>query len=262
MGVSPNTLLRLAEFSGRFRVEGPSLMLGRQKFRLGGRMHRWRMDRALRGLGNHRLDDLVQPDGYSERMFERLGFPEIETLDASLYEFPNGGRVHVHDLNRPVPDALHGRYGFIYDGGTLEHVFNVPMALENIFRMLRPGGRVIGVNPLNGWPGHGMYQFSAELIYGFWARMAGCRVIGVRAYGATSPFYTREIPDPGATGRRTKYRDIVFPFTRVPPGRILMQYEVEKIHGADLREPAQQPDYLAAWSGFEGSSMISSRTKE
>lgn len=32
--------------------------------------------------------------------------------------------THVHDLNLPVPDVFHEEYDAIFDGGTLEHIFN------------------------------------------------------------------------------------------------------------------------------------------
>jgi SAM-dependent methyltransferase len=249
MAVGPAVLLQLIALSARFRPDGPSLMCGRQKLRRVSGLSRLRLERALAchrpGL---RLDDLYQPDGYAERMFDRLGFAAIETLDASPYEAAAQGLFRQHDLNLPVPQDLHGRYAFVYDGGTLEHVFNVPMALANLFNLLRPGGRVVGLNPLNGWPEHGMYQFSAELVYGFWKRMAGCRVLSCRAISQTPGLYDRDIADPQDTGRRTKYRGAVWPFARIPPGRILLQYEVEKLPGSRLSGVAIQPDYAAAWA--------------
>lgn len=249
MAVGPAVLLQLAALSGRWRPDGPSLMFGRQKLRRVSGLARLQLDRALaRHRPGLRLGDLYQPDGYSERMFDRLGFPAIATLDASPYEAPPHGAFLQHDLNQPVPASLHGHYRFVYDGGTLEHVFNVPMALANMFHLLQPGGRIVGLNPLNGWPEHGMYQFTAELVYGFWKRMAGCRVVACRAISATPGWYARDIPDPKETGRRTKYRGAAWPFTRIPPGRILLQYEIEKTAGAELSGVAIQPDYAVAWA--------------
>jgi hypothetical protein len=249
MAVGPAVLVQLAELSGRWRPEGPSLMLGRQKLRRPGGLSRWPVARALaRHRPGLRADDLFQPDGYAERMFDRLGLGKMTTLDASPYEAPPGAMFLQHDLNLPVPAALHGAFGFIFDGGTLEHVFNMPMALTNLFHLLQPGGRVVGLNPLNGWPEHGMYQLTAELVYGFWKRMAGCRVLACRAISATPGWYHRDIPDPQETGRRTRYRGAAWPFTRVPPGRILLQYEVEKTAWAQLSGAAIQPDYALAWS--------------
>lgn len=249
MGITPNIMLALAEFSGRYRSDASAAMIGRQQFRLRGPVRRWRLDRALaRHKGAPKLRDLLQSDGFSEQMFKAFGFAGVETFDASDYEVPKGEPVVVHDLNEPVPQSLHGRYGFIFDGGTLEHGFNVPMALENLSHMLQPGGRLIGVNPLDGWPGHGMYQFSAELIYGFWQRMAGCKVVSCRAYRTASGTYSREIADPALVGHRTRFRSWTWPFSRVPPGRIFLHYEIEKPVGADLKGVAMQPDYVTAWT--------------
>ncbi len=252
MGVNTSTFDLLADFSREYQTDDPSLMLGRQKFLPSRYSSRLRVRRALRRFRpDLQLEDLVQSDGYAERMFEALGFSGIETLDASDWEFPDGGRIHVHDLNMPVPESMHDRYGFIYDGGTLEHVFNVPMALENMFRMLKPGGRAIGVNPLNGLPGHGMYQFTAELVYGFWGRIAKCRVRKVCAYSASWGIYRHDIRDPAVVGRRTRFRSMLFPFSRIPPGRIYLFYEIEKVDGATLDGAALQPDYLVKWDAAE-----------
>ncbi|MCG6883377.1 MAG: class I SAM-dependent methyltransferase [Silicimonas sp.] len=252
MGINANTFELLADFSREYKTDDPSLMLGRQVFRPARHGSQRHLRRTLERLRpDLQPEDLFQPDGYAERMFGALGFPDIETLDASDWEFPDGGRVHVHDLNRPVPDSMHDRYGFIFDGGTLEHVFNVPIALENVFRMLKPGGRMIGVNPLNGLPGHGMYQFTAELVYGFWGRIAKCRVRRVCAYSASGGLYRRDISDPAEVGRRTIYRSMLFPFSRIPPGRMYLFYDVEKVEGATLDGEALQPDYQVQWNAAE-----------
>ena len=48
-------------------------------------------------------------------------------MDASAFE----GANFVHDLNNPIPEELHCKYDAVVDGGTLEHVFNVPVAFAN-----------------------------------------------------------------------------------------------------------------------------------
>lgn len=263
MGVNASTFALLAEFSRRYQAEAPSLMLGRQKFQPSKCSSRMRVQRSLRRYRpDLQIEDLLQADCYAESMFEALGFPGIETLDASDWEFPDGGNVIVHDLNAPVPEELHDRYNFIYDGGTLEHVFNVPTALKNMFLMLKPGGRAIGVNPLNGLPGHGMYQFTAELVYGFWGRIAKCRINKICAYSANWGMYHQEIADPAEVGRRTRYRSMLFPFSRIPPGRIYLFYEIEKVTGASLDGAALQPDYVVKWDAASQKNSNSSRQTE
>jgi hypothetical protein len=248
MGIGLNCFAGLVEFSSRFTTTERSLMLGRQEFRLKTRLQTVSYQRALdRFRPGESVATFRQADGYCETMFARLGFSGIEAMDASNYQFDAVRGGILHDLNQPVPEALHGQYGFIFDGGTLEHVFNVPVAFENVFRMLAPGGRLFAINPLNGWPGHGMYQFTAELVYGFWQRMAGCKVLACRAAGWHGG-YRRDIPDPAITGRRTSFWTWTSPLRLVPTGRILLQYEVEKSEGARLDRFAQQSDYAATWA--------------
>jgi hypothetical protein len=53
----------------------------------------------------------------------------------------------------------------VFDGGTLEHVFNFPTALKSCLEMIKRGGRFISITPANQFCGHGFYQFSPELYY-------------------------------------------------------------------------------------------------
>jgi hypothetical protein len=251
LGIGRTCFADLAEFSARFRPEGPALMLGRQEFRLrrGGLLalgYQRALSRHRPGL---RAAAMIQADGYAETMFDLLGFPGIEVMDAADYEFDPARGGILHDLNLPVPEALHGRYRFIFDGGTLEHVFNLPQAFANLFHLLAPGGRLFATNPLNGWPGHGMYQFTPELIYAFWKRSAGCRVLTCRATAWRWGSFRRDLADPADTGRRARLRSWRAPFWSAPPGRLMLQYEVEKGSGAGPLVAAQQSDYAARWAG-------------
>ncbi|MEM6480699.1 MAG: class I SAM-dependent methyltransferase [Pseudomonadota bacterium] len=91
---------------------------------------------------------------------KKLGFGDVETMDFSDYE----GATIIHDLNRLPPPELEEQFDLIIDGGTTEHVFNIPFALEGLYRMLRPGGRLLSINGMNGWYNHGIYQFTPEFV--------------------------------------------------------------------------------------------------
>jgi hypothetical protein len=97
----------------------------------------------------------------SEDYLGPLGY-RVVALDASAYE----GAEIIHDLNKPIPDELAGKFDLVIDGGTLEHVFDYPTALQNAMRMLRVGGHLFLITPTNNQCGHGFYQFSPELFYG------------------------------------------------------------------------------------------------
>ena len=96
--------------------------------------------------------------------FKMLGFDTISALDVSDYE----GADYIFNLNKPVPDSMHARFDFIYDGGTLEHVFNTPMALENGVKMLKSGGVIFHHLPMNNQVNHGFYQFSPTLFFDYY----------------------------------------------------------------------------------------------
>lgn len=94
--------------------------------------------------------------------FDMLGLDGYADID----QFPDDQPVIRHDLNEPVPDDLHGRFGLVLDGGTIEHVFDIAQALRNVVAMTRVGGCVVQLNPL--WhPDHGFYSLNPCLFYDF-----------------------------------------------------------------------------------------------
>jgi SAM-dependent methyltransferase len=96
--------------------------------------------------------------------FTALGFNEVHSCDHSEYE----GATHVFDLNLDVPEKYHGSYDVIFDGGTLEHVFHVPNVLKNIYKLLKPGGRIIHAAPTSNFADHGFYMFSPTFFFDYY----------------------------------------------------------------------------------------------
>ncbi len=90
-----------------------------------------------------------------------LGAEEISAMDISSYE----NASILHDLNKPIGIDLIGKFSLVLDGGTLEHVFNFPVALANAMNLVEIGGHLVIVNGGNNFLGHGFYQFSPELFY-------------------------------------------------------------------------------------------------
>ena len=141
-------------------------------------------------------------------LFEELGFVGLLALDANPYEKPD----IVHDLNHAeIPEDLIGRFDLVFDGGTLEHVFDVANALRTVCRFTKPGGRVVHLNPLSNCVDHGFYSFSPILFADFYAannwvirRLAIARF---ECDPATDPWEIRD------------YRPDEFPATRCPSFR-------------------------------------------
>ena len=96
---------------------------------------------------------------YIEGLLKFLGAEDVTSIDASDYE----GATVIHDMNVPLPTKHEGRYDFVFDGGTLEHIFHFPTALRSCMAAVKTGGHLLIQTPINNWCGHGFYQFSPEL---------------------------------------------------------------------------------------------------
>jgi hypothetical protein len=103
--------------------------------------------------------------GDSSTFHKCLGFESSESIDISDFE----GCTHLFDLNAPgVPATLAERFDAVYNGGTLEHIFDLRAGLRNVFELLRPTGVAIHAGPVNGWVDHGLYQFSPTLLLDYY----------------------------------------------------------------------------------------------
>ena len=118
------------------------------------------------------IDAVKFPDEYSEPLLEILGGEKIDSMDLSAYE----NATVLHDLNLPVGDELKNKYSVVIDGGTIEHVFNFPVAIKNSMEMLKVGGHYIGITPANNAMGHGFYQFSPELYFRVFSEENGFKI--------------------------------------------------------------------------------------
>jgi len=112
---------------------------------------------------------------FAEPLFDLLGAKRVSSLDVSDFE----GATIIHDLNHPLPTSLANRFSVVLEGGTIEHVFNVPQAFKNCMEMVRVGGHFIHVNPANNYMGHGFWQFCPELIYRIFSLENGFQIKAV-----------------------------------------------------------------------------------
>jgi len=112
---------------------------------------------------------------YCEKFFIDMGFGSVDSMDNSAYEKAS----ILHNLNFSVPSELKGKYNYIFDGGTSEHIFNVPQVYENIIDLLAVGGVVCTVIPNNNFSGHGMYQFSPEFFLSIFTPKYGMELLNL-----------------------------------------------------------------------------------
>jgi SAM-dependent methyltransferase len=175
--------------------------------------------------------------GYADELLHELGATEVVAIDASDFE----GAAIVADLNEPIPGELHERFDTVIDGGTLEHVFNFPIALANAIQLVKPGGHYLAMTPSGGELGHGLYQFSPELLYRCLSPEHGYEVeamwLGERM---TTPGRTRwwEVADPARIGKRGNFRGRGAQYSYV---------QARRTGPFPGWAPPQQSDYSTAW---------------
>ena len=144
-------------------------------------------------------------------------------------------------------DALdYSGYDAVIDGGTLEHVFDFPMALRNAMRLAKPGGALFLCTPANNLFGHGFYQFSPDLFYRVLGPQNGYRLDKMALVESYFPGVERglrkeryAVNDPAAVGGRS---DMVSRF----PALLLVQATRTGAVPDALR--ALQSDYVTTWN--------------
>ena len=172
---------------------------------------------------------------FAEAVFRTLGARQVSALDASDFE----GAAFIHDLNHPIGPELRERFDVVYDGGTLEHVFNFPLALKNCLEMVRVGGRFFTHTCANNYCGHGFYQFSPELFYTALSDDNGFEVESMILHrvGPYGRWY--EVSDPRKIHGRVET-------VTLAPAQLLVRARRTRVVPIFARAP-QQSDYTVRW---------------
>jgi hypothetical protein len=206
-----------------------TLTLGRQNMHVDHQLLRRAHRRQGEKLTETEARTLLET-GWAEPFLRRLGATEVLSLDASDYE----GATIIHDLNEPISESLGGRFTVVLDGGTLEHIFNLPVALANCAQLLAYEGHILHINPANNLLGHGFYQLSPEL---YW------RALPAYGFEVERVLYKERhrrrwyaVADPGELGRRVTLEG----------GKPAQLYVVGR-KVADSVGPVVQSDYETAW---------------
>lgn len=194
-------------------------------------------------------EELLPPDAYSDFFFRRfLGASTLVCMDYSDFE----GATVLHDLNARVPARHEQSFDAVIDSGTLEHIFNFPVALASCMRMVRVGGRLFVFTNGNNFMGHGFYQFSPELFFRALSLNTGFvveqmlaveyRFIGAE-FGSLQPWYS--VIDPELV------RERVMVSNGHPLGLLVQARKAE--HRAEPFERCPlQSDYVRSWGSAGG----------
>ncbi|MDP4263895.1 MAG: hypothetical protein Q8941_15315 [Bacteroidota bacterium] len=239
MGFDTNAIKFLLQVKKANTRLGKTLTLGRQSYQLDKNY----LSEILAGSGleKERIKVLMQADPvYVEPFLKEMGASEVDSLDASSYESAN----LIHDLNFPVSGSLKAQYDTVIDAGTLEHVFNFPVAIKNCMEMLKVNGHFISITITNNFSGHGFYQFSPELFFRIFSPENGFKMKKMLLAINEPGNYWYEIPDPKDIKRR-----VIFENAR----QSLLLVLAEKVAVKEIfRSTPQQSDYEhLAWQGNE-----------
>ncbi|MBL8764334.1 MAG: hypothetical protein JNM07_08710 [Phycisphaerae bacterium] len=181
---------------------------------------------------------LSECDRFADPLLRELGAVVTDSMDRSAFE----GATVLHDLNEPLPETLRARYSFVFDGGTLEHVFHFPQALRNCMDLTAVGGHVVLISPANNFMGHGFYQISPEL---FWRALSpenGFEIDSVILAPAFAEGTWLRVRDPAQAGERIGHNGGIRPLYLFAIAR---RTAIKPIFAT----PPQQSDYAAEWSG-------------
>jgi hypothetical protein len=239
MGLNYNDVRFLLEWR-RDAVGGAVVTFGRQKvFLHPGQRRQLRSDRTSAWLDDYRFGD------FADDMFRRaFGFDRVESIDISPFE----DATIISDIGAPLPAEIDGQFDLAIDGGTLEHVFNYPVGISNLMRLVSLGGAAYTQNPCGGLAGHGFYQFSPELMYRVFCPDNGFRLQFVRVglsrtisveQTVDQPVY--DIADPADIGGRIHLQDAC--------PMIVMCLATRIADVPPFRTAPMQSDYAAKWDG-------------
>lgn len=152
-------------------IAGTIVTLGRNSVALTGEQ----MDDLMAAMGVEKRPGVVYEDDKDtmgkgggrisqEAFFAAFTDARVLSLDVSDYE----NAEIVCDIQDKLPWRYRRAADFVYDGGSLDNIFDVATALKNISRLLKPGGRFLASN--NGGPHPTSYlKFSADWFMDFFA---------------------------------------------------------------------------------------------
>ena len=193
---------------------------------------------TVRPLENYRFGD------YSDQFLgDALGVTALTVIDYSPYQ----GANLIHDLNQPVPEELWGRFDSIIEAGPLEHIFNSPVAITSLMKVVKVGGSLFITTPANNCCGHGFYQFSPEVMFRIFTQENGFELKRVAFLEAAYPPVALvpkrnayEVADPAQVRSRVGL---------VSNRPVMMMVEARKTTDVPLfARPPLQDSYVTLWN--------------
>ena len=111
---------------------------------------------------NSDLSELANDFIHAKTFFEMMGFDKYIDVDNFKYDQP----ALLHDMNLPIPKSMHNQFDLVFDGGTVEHIFDISKVMENLIKMVSINGCVIHLASYD--MDHGFYGLSPCFFYDFY----------------------------------------------------------------------------------------------
>lgn len=188
------------------------------------------------------VQPLTQTGYYEEILSAVFGAQELDAIDASSYE----GASLLHDMNQRIDTPK--RFTAILDFGCLEHIFNFPVAIDNLINLCEVNGHILHYLPANNCCGHGFYQFSPELFFSLYSAdrgFSGTRVFFVEWQDDPSVWF--EIKSPADLHKRVTIANHYEGYLLVMTKRLANAM-------SPLSTAPQQSDYIETWEGAPATS--------
>ena len=173
MGIPRGSARLLMEEGKRRAFGGTLLQLGRSSIYFTSadlarwaRLHRYPLREGVTENLSHDPRLAAQGCIDDKTFFARLGFDQVKASDINTWE----GADHIFDLNQTIPAELEGAFDVVFETGTIVQIFDLPRVLENLHRLLAPGGRVIHCAvPSNNHMDLGFYMLSPTFFSDYYA---------------------------------------------------------------------------------------------
>lgn len=98
---------------------------------------------------------------------KKLNLSKLISFDKNNYE-----KTDVI-LNFEKNISFDEKFDIFFDGGSLQHIYNIPKVIENIIKLTKINGKIIHTVTFNNFQGFGLYQISPELLFSIYSKKNG-----------------------------------------------------------------------------------------
>lgn len=116
-----------------------------------------------------------------------------QKIEAAYFDFCSYmGAEKLHDFNDPIGKDHYDTYHLVWNGGTIEHIFDIATAFKNVIYITKAGGLSYHAGPFN-MTNHGFYNL-CPLFFSDFCHPNGCGVMTYTLANLSEPFDTFDLP--------------------------------------------------------------------